>query len=338
MEILGDNPLSICRGATVDLQAITSTGSPEGLSWTSSDPNFSATDTDVISISPSEETVYFTTFTLGECVVQDSVLVQVDSIMMIDIIENQSVCDNETPTFILNNTSGQPGVVYQWTSTGDFSTTEPDPEVMPTETTTYFFSATIGGCVVEDTVTISFIPPTTLTVGPEQVVEEDTDGNLEPANLTATLSPEQPQDSLIWTFLSPDGLPIGTGSSVDWVPTPVDSLPNFAFISVNTGCAILIDSILIRRQGYRIPNIFSPNNDGVNDVFRPFFLGEVDVLEVRVYNRWGNLVFESSDTSNPGWNGVYNDKDAPSDVYLWEIRVGINGDIKQETGQVTLVR
>ena len=192
--------------------------------------------------------------------------------------------------------------------------------------------------MIFDTVTITFKPPATITAGPAQITEEDGNGNLLSVNLTATVTPTQDPDSLIWTFLGPDGPQIGTGPSVEWVPDPVDSLPDFAYISVNTGCELLIDSILIQRLDYRVPDIFSPNNDGVNDVFRPFFLGEMDVVEVRVYNRWGQLVFESNDPSNPGWDGTYNGKAAPSDAYLWEISVGLSGDIKHETGHVTLVR
>ncbi|MEL7248228.1 MAG: choice-of-anchor L domain-containing protein [Bacteroidota bacterium] len=339
VEILGLDTLSVCLGSELELEAVTSTGFPLGLFWTSSDNSLNASDVGTVAVTPENETTYIATFTVAECVVRDSVFIQVDEIMEVDLIDDQIVCNNETPTFILNNTSGQAGVVYNWTSTNeDFTSVEPDPEVSPTSTTSYFFSAELGDCMIFDTVTITFIPPATITAGPAQITEEDGNGNLLSVNLTATVTPTQDPDSLIWTFLGPDGPQIGTGPSVEWVPDPVDSLPDFAYISVNTGCELLIDSILIQRLDYRVPDIFSPNNDGVNDVFRPFFLGEMDVVEVRVYNRWGQLVFESNDPSNPGWDGTYNGKAAPSDAYLWEISVGLSGDIKHETGHVTLVR
>uniref|UniRef100_UPI003D6C64D4 T9SS type B sorting domain-containing protein n=1 Tax=Lewinella sp. TaxID=2004506 RepID=UPI003D6C64D4 len=75
-----------------------------------------------------------------------------------------------------------------------------------------------------------------------------------------------------------------------------------------------------------------------NDVFKPFFLGEMEVVELTVYNRWGQVVFESNDPNNPGWEGKKDDKDAPSEVYIYTVRVGVGGEVEERTGQVTLLR
>ncbi|MEL7222729.1 MAG: gliding motility-associated C-terminal domain-containing protein, partial [Bacteroidota bacterium] len=101
---------------------------------------------------------------------------------------------------------------------------------------------------------------------------------------------------------------------------------------------VLTDSILIQLLDYRVPNVFSPNGDEVNNVFKPFFLGQVDQVEVQVYNRWGQLIFESNDPNNPGWDGTKDDKPAPSDVYIYRVLVGLDGTTVEEKGNVTLVR
>jgi gliding motility-associated-like protein len=64
------------------------------------------------------------------------------------------------------------------------------------------------------------------------------------------------------------------------------------------------------------PNIFSPNFDGVNDAFQVFTQRPPGSFHLQVYNRWGELVFESQDEGQ-GWDGVHRGKPAPAGVYLW---------------------
>ncbi|HLP94538.1 MAG TPA: gliding motility-associated C-terminal domain-containing protein [Saprospiraceae bacterium] len=89
------------------------------------------------------------------------------------------------------------------------------------------------------------------------------------------------------------------------------------------------------------PNAFTPNGDGVNDVFRPIYPCEVVASKLQVYSRWGEKVFETNNP-NQGWDGKYNNLDAPSDVYIWRveyeaIRAGQQSTFTQ-SGDVTLLR
>jgi gliding motility-associated-like protein len=89
------------------------------------------------------------------------------------------------------------------------------------------------------------------------------------------------------------------------------------------------------------PNAFSPNGDGANDVFRPLYPCEVIYSSLKVYSRWGALVFETDDP-DAGWDGRYNDQDAPSDVYVWRVEYeAIRSGAQQKfikSGGVTLLR
>jgi gliding motility-associated-like protein len=86
-----------------------------------------------------------------------------------------------------------------------------------------------------------------------------------------------------------------------------------------------------------IPNIFSPNNDGENDVLYVRGHGIVD-LHFVVFNRWGQLVFESKDEHH-GWDGKVNGKPAQVGVYAWQLYAKLNnGAIVNRRGNVTLVR
>jgi gliding motility-associated-like protein len=85
-----------------------------------------------------------------------------------------------------------------------------------------------------------------------------------------------------------------------------------------------------------IPEGFSPNKDGVNDVFEIQQLPYGAVVELEVYNRWGALVFESSDYKNT-WTGVNNDDDAlPSGVYYYVVRIA--GEGFEKTHPLTIWR
>ncbi|MBR9859656.1 T9SS type B sorting domain-containing protein [bacterium] len=66
-----------------------------------------------------------------------------------------------------------------------------------------------------------------------------------------------------------------------------------------------------------IPTAFSPNFDNINDVYKPTLINYQDYT-IRIYNRWGELVFESNDVDR-GWDGTYQGVDAPQGVYLYYI-------------------
>ncbi len=86
-----------------------------------------------------------------------------------------------------------------------------------------------------------------------------------------------------------------------------------------------------------IPNIFSPNGDGQNDVFR--VRGEnIETLQLTAYNRWGNKVFEGSEPQ-AAWDGTYNGKPCADGVYYYMAAIGfVGGKQEMRKGNVTVVR
>jgi len=91
-----------------------------------------------------------------------------------------------------------------------------------------------------------------------------------------------------------------------------------------------------RPLSFYIPTAFSPDNDGLNDVFRPE--GE-SVMEFRIeiYDRWGHVVYSSSEF-NQGWNGTVYDEKAAEGVYAYQIYIaGFNNEIVSRAGHVTIV-
>ena len=89
---------------------------------------------------------------------------------------------------------------------------------------------------------------------------------------------------------------------------------------IDTNGCTATDSVTIRDstcpEYLYLPNAFTPNSDGRNDIFRPLFAGPVSDFHFHVYDRWGRMVFE---TSSPfgGWDGTAGGKPQPAGVYVW---------------------
>ena len=87
-----------------------------------------------------------------------------------------------------------------------------------------------------------------------------------------------------------------------------------------------------------VPKVFTPNNDGHNDVVKPIVVGITTFHYFNIYNRWGNLVFTTKDP-NAGWDGKFKGVLQPVETYLW-IAEGLDKDKKKITrrGMISLVR
>ena len=85
------------------------------------------------------------------------------------------------------------------------------------------------------------------------------------------------------------------------------------------------------------PNAFTPNGDGRNDEFRPYFVQMKDV-EVSIYDRWGTMI-HSWHGLNGSWDGSYNGQLADGGVYVYQIS-GVGNDNKhyEWTGHITVIR
>ncbi len=170
---------------------------------------------------------------------------------------------------------------------------------------------------------------------------------------------------------SPVTIPIGTSyqinglgssdiDSINWSPTigltcgdclsPIATpLTNTTYtIRVeNSGGCVTLDSIRIivtcDGKNLFVPNTFSPNGDGMNDWFYVQGKGLSTIQSMRVFNRWGQLVFEkrnfSPNVEQDGWDGNFNGKKAPSDVYIYTIEVICeNSQVVAYNGNVALIR
>lgn len=116
----------------------------------------------------------------------------------------------------------------------------------------------------------------------------------------------------------------------------------------STGC-IAYDTVVVSVEGcdviLTVPQAFTPNGDGRNDFFTVFG-DNIDTYEIRIFNRWGEQVYYSTNAGelsqgdlNKGWNGEYKGKPQDTGVFVYYIKAGKNGSAPIERkGNVTLIR
>lgn len=111
------------------------------------------------------------------------------------------------------------------------------------------------------------------------------------------------------------------------------------------GCDVYTDTINVVFENCDcqviLPNVFTPDGDNLNDLYNPV-VSTTDCFEkydLKIYNRWGNKVFESTDPTI-GWDGKYKSKNTPSDVYVYILKYKLINDSKErvENGDITLIR
>lgn len=156
------------------------------------------------------------------------------------------------------------------------------------------------------------------------------------------------------------GLPVeynwngNTNFSVNWSPSagldnpnapfPIatlqDDITYTVFVSSVEGCT---DSDTIRVKVFKgsaiyVPTAFTPNNDGLNDLLKPNYVGIKNLYYFRVYNRWGQIVFSTNNTG-AGWNGTFNGISLPTGTFVWTLKAAdITGKVYELKGTTTIIR
>jgi len=90
--------------------------------------------------------------------------------------------------------------------------------------------------------------------------------------------------------------------------------------------------------GIWLPEVFTPNGDGINDILMPILPGIKKFRCFKIYNRWGQLIFESRDKSK-GWDGNYLGKPQPIETYVWQMEgEDLSGKVYTKSGLISLIR
>jgi len=111
-------------------------------------------------------------------------------------------------------------------------------------------------------------------------------------------------------------------------------------IKTTTGC-VTVDTQMVKvvtHADIYVPSAFTPNDDERNDILRPTLMGIKELHYFRVYNRWGQLMFETR-TNYAGWDGKYKGAPQSTQVFVWIVEgVGVDGRLYTKKGTSTLIR
>ena len=111
-------------------------------------------------------------------------------------------------------------------------------------------------------------------------------------------------------------------------------------IVTNSGC-VTVDTQLVRTVKFVdivVPNAFTPNNDGKNDYLRPILMGIARIRSFRIYNRWGQLLFETNN-DRPGWDGTFRGHRLATQTVVWTAEgIGVDGKTYLRKGTSVLGR
>jgi gliding motility-associated-like protein len=152
---------------------------------------------------------------------------------------------------------------------------------------------------------------------------------------------------------------MGTAAKYNWAPpaglnftdvrTPVfmydKAVEYLITINPGNGCRVvdtlrvaIVESPLPIRSSLHVPNAWSPNNDGSNDKLYPLTINMKELYYFRVFNRWGQLMFETNKLDE-GWDGMYKGKPQVQDVYTWTVEAeGLDGVHYKQSGNSILLR
>ncbi len=86
-----------------------------------------------------------------------------------------------------------------------------------------------------------------------------------------------------------------------------------------------------------VSEAFSPNGDGINDVIGPIYKGPVVIVSYKIYNRWGQLLYEGSG-SDVKWDGKFKGDDQPQGSYVYSLEYKMKGETKSKVGGITLIK
>lgn len=246
------------------------------------------------------------------------------------------VCSGQPGTLVAETDASQPSVeLFDWEINGLHFDGNNFSFAGITTNTTGVLHYSYGPCYTEDI-------PFTIRVVDEFEVSLMSDvtsvlagGTVE---LTATTTPELPNLTYTWKIGDVELGETSTPAFTAVVPAGSAGEPIEVIVTMEEGCTSSA-TISIEIVEVEIPNVFTPNNDSVNDEFKAFYPEDSGVIvsKITVFNRWGQIVYEASD--NTAWNGMFKDKPAASDVYVYHITFDLgSGRSLERSGELTLLR
>ena len=338
---------TICSGSTLTLNPNTNPETSEFIYTPAASLDLNNVKNPVAS--PTQTTTYTVTAKWGICTLTDNITINVLRKPIADAGNDVIICFDTTTELkaTASNLSGTVNFTWSPSNLLDTKADSTSVTVRPQDENTYFVVTVRDeyNCnfAVSDSVLVKMLPPVYAFAG------NDTNAVLNKAHqLTATGAGAG--GSYVWDYPSGVNLSDRTDDNPTAIFVPVPGIGEYSPIDTNyywlsvtatnaAGCKAT-DSIRINvfigPTNY-VPNAFSPNGDGINDIFKPINVGS-NIEYFRVFNRYGEIVFQTS-RFRDGWNGFFKGKEQPAGAYVWVYKgKDSRGREIIEKGTVMLVR
>lgn len=308
--------------------------SPYSISWDG--PNgFSSNSEDISNLSSGLYTMYLSDLNGCEAFINLSLSEPQELELIIE--ETPEICGTGGSTFV-QTFGGTLPISYNWIGPESFSSNQVD--LINVSSGSYELTINdANNCIISDNIIIEYIdgPICDFTASSYEFMLSN-----EPVNFYDNSSTDPnfnfQIESWIWEF--GDG-----GISNEQNPSHLYSNPGLYYvwltvIDENNCEQSVMKTINVLEEYYSYsPNAFSPNGDGVNDLFAPILTDiDYETYEINIFNRWGDIVFKTNNYDE-SWDGTFKGENLPQAVYTYKItyktRRGID---KQERGDIVLVK
>ncbi|MEO6963924.1 MAG: gliding motility-associated C-terminal domain-containing protein [Puia sp.] len=255
--------------------------------------------------------LYWLQVSNGGCSYRDSINVLVRPAPVIDLGNDTTLCDGQSLLLDVSNNNS----TYQWQ---DGSV---DPQYSVNKTGVYSVKVDEDGCDTSGSISVTYLSKPTVDLIKDTTLCITQELLLNAAYSNATY---QWQDGSI----SPQFTVSEAGAY--WV-------------RISNGCGTVTDSTSVTYEDctceFYVPNAFTPNSDGRNDIFQPKYRCLLSDYELKIFNRYGQLIFVSRD-SGVGWDGLFGSQQQPTGVYVWMLsyKDNLTGKDLRKDGTVVLIR
>ncbi len=348
------NPTSICPGDDATI-SITGINGAADLTWiTPNNPDLPSGPVTLplnFTVEPATTTVYEAEITANGCTITltDTVVVESVTALSIDVQPSPAfACEGGDVTFFADTSGGGPTGTISWYVNGVLQA--------GANADTFYLAIANDGDIVRGEYTTTGGCAGTVSSDPAMVISSSSIS----AEITGAPDDCVPENQSIPLFVSinaPDDVDVDiewssdaelscyTGCTGTFV-TPIVDEPTYVTVTVtpsdNPECPI-VDSVLVCSNnipGLFVPSAFTPDGDSDNDVLAILGdIGEFDLQLFRIFNRWGELVFETDNFSS-GWDGRFKGEAQELDLYTYYLRAthtesGTETELK---GNITLIR
>lgn len=293
------NDTAICQRDSLLLNATVSGAS--GYTW--------STGAATPQIKISQGGIYWCDVNNQGCIYRDSMALTIKPLPVINLGNDTTLCENTT--LLLHAQNPNSGYLWNTGSTGQ--------TYLVSQAGLYSVTVTSSNCVNKDSIAIAYELKPRFSLGNDKLICPGETVTLQP-----TVNP-------LWQLLWQDG-------STDNIYTVTQ--PGLYYLDATARCGATRDEILFTKGLCKvyIPNAFTPNGDGRNDLLKVYGTELVSNFHLQIFNRYGQLVFETKD-KNKAWDGRLNGKMVNNGAYIYTLNYQGQGGLGQKiAGSILIIR